>query len=166
MNTKWFAAVSVCALAIAAGVGASAATTCMRSEEKMAIEVRAMQTDMMVAALSCNASREYNEFVTRFKSVLANHTHTLNGMFARIYGHGGDREYLRYTTSLANQASLASVTDMNTFCESSVTALRSVVSVALQDFESFVVGRKAFASDLGPMKAMGVCTTAAIKSKH
>jgi hypothetical protein len=161
MTAKWLAALGVGAVAISIGVGASAATSCMRQDEKMAIQVRAMQTDMMVAALSCNASREYNEFVTRFKSVLANHTTTLNGFFARIYGRGGDREYLRYTTELANQASLASVTDMNGFCESSVASLRQVVTVALQDFESFVVGRKAFASNIGPSAAMGVCSTAA-----
>ena len=79
MTAKWLAALGVGAVAISIGVGASAATSCMRQDEKMAIQVRAMQTDMMVAALSCNASREYNEFVTRFKSVLATPPTTLNG---------------------------------------------------------------------------------------
>src|SRR6185295_3511074 len=115
---------------------ASAATQCVRSEEKMALEVRAMQTDMMVSALSCNATREYNEFVTRFKSVLNNHSTTLNGLFSRVYGRAGDREFLRYTTSLANQASLASATDSGEFCNSTTTTLRQVVTVAVKDFES------------------------------
>jgi len=160
MKAKWLAGVAVCAIAVSIGLGASAATSCMRSDEKMALEVRAMQTDMMVAALSCNAHREYNEFVTRFRSVLATHSHTLNGLFSRIYGRGGDREFLRYTTQLANEAALASVTDSGAFCTSTLATLRQVVGAALTDFESLVVGRKAYASDIGPTGKMAVCKTA------
>ena len=164
MKAKWLAAVAVCAIAVTAGIGASAATSCMRSEEKMALEVRAMQTDMMVAALSCNATREYNEFVTRFKSVLASHSNTLNGLFSRLYGRAGDREFLRYTTSLANQASLASATDTAEFCTSTIATLREVVGVALKDFEGLVVGRKAYASDLGPAGKIAACKAATTAS--
>jgi hypothetical protein len=160
MKAKWLAAVAVCAISVTAGISASAATKCVRSEEKTALEVRALQTDMMVAALSCNATREYNEFVTRFKSALNNHSTTLNAMFSRFYGRAADREFLRYTTSLANQASLASATDSGTFCTSTTTTLRQAVNVALKDFESIVVGRKAYASDLGPTGKIEVCKTA------
>ena len=124
-----------------------------------------MQTDMMVAALSCNATREYNEFVTRFKSVLNNHSTTLNGLFSRLYGRAaGDKEFLRYTTSLANQASLASATDAGEFCNATTATLRQVVTVAVKDFESLVVGRKAYASDLGPAAKIGACKTAATET--
>lgn len=160
MQAKGLLAIAVCAAAISIGVGASAATSCMRSNERMAIEVRAMQTDMMVAALSCNARLEYNAFVTRFRSVLASHSHTLNGLFTRMYGKAGEREYLRYTTALANQASLASVTDTAQFCTSTVATLRQAVTVTLEDFESFVVGRKAYASDDGPTSRMATCKAA------
>jgi hypothetical protein len=163
MKAKGLAAIAVCAAAISIGVGASAATSCVRSEERMAIEVRAMQTDMMVAALSCNAHREYNEFVTRFRSVLAGHSKTLNKLFARIYGRAGEREFLRYTTALANQASLASVTDAAEFCTSTVATLRQVVTVTSKDFESLVIGRKAYASDDGPTGRMAVCKTASVQ---
>jgi hypothetical protein len=166
MKAKWLAAVAVCAISVTVGIGASAAATqCVRSEEKKALEVRALQTDMMVAALSCNATREYNEFVTRFKSALNSHTHTLNGMFSRLYGRAADREYLRYTTSLANQASLASATDAGEFCTSTTTTLRQAVNIALKDFESIIVGRKAYASDLGPTGKIEVCKTTVTTSK-
>src|SRR5262249_33888246 len=98
--------------------------------------------------------------VTRFKSALNSHSTTLNGMFSRLYGRGADREFLRYTTSLANQASLASATDTGEFCTTTTTTLRQAVNTALKDFESIVVGRKAYASDLGPTGKIEVCKTA------
>jgi hypothetical protein len=70
----------------------------------------------------------------------------------------------RHRSRLANQASLASATDAGVFCNATTATLRQVVTVAVKDFESLVVGRKAYASDLGPAAKIGACKTAATET--
>ena len=130
----------------------------------MAIEVRAMQTELMVAALSCNAQHDYNAFVTRFKSVLNKHVKTMDGYFKRVFGSGGEREVTRYTTGLANRSALTSVADMNKFCDDSIATLREVRDVPLKDFDAFATTRKiALNPDLGPARNAAVCTVSSAK---
>jgi hypothetical protein len=164
MQPRWLAAVAVSVVAISIGAGSASATSCIRSEERMAFEVRAMQTELMVAALSCNVQQDYNTFVTRFKSVLNKHVNTMNGYFKRVFGPSGEREITRYTTGLANRSALTSVADMNKFCDESIATLRAAHSVPLKDFDSFTMARKiALAPDLGPAKNAAVCTVSSAK---
>lgn len=163
MQPRWLAAVGASAIAIVVGITAADASSCIRNDERTAFQVRALQTELMVAALSCNAHQEYNAFVTRFKSALNKHGHTMNGYFSRAFGQAGEREATRYTTGVANRSALASTTDMNMFCDTSITTLHDVLQVAAKDFEGFMLGRKAFASDFGPAASAQVCTAAATK---
>lgn len=70
-----------------------------------AVRVRALQTELMVAALSCNARGDYNRFVNRFKPDLKENADALKSYFTRVYGASGEKEMNRFITKLANDVS-------------------------------------------------------------
>jgi len=158
---KFWAPVVGGLMAAVVATGAVAAQSCIRSEEKLSIEVRALQTELMVAALSCNASHEYNNFVLRFRPVLTRHGKTLTQYFDRLYGSAAEREVTRYVTGLANRSSLQSVADLNKFCDTTLDTLRTVNGVAPADFDAFAFTRQSsLGPDLGPESRAMPCSLA------
>ena len=65
------------------------------SQADISIEVRRLQTNLMVAALTCNARADYNAFV---------------------FGKAGDSKLNAFITRLANEASTRSNADRDGFC--------------------------------------------------
>lgn len=102
-------------------IGAEAAE-CGRTVQRVAptdlsIEVRRLQTKLMVAALSCEDSRPaYNDFVVHYRPVLRRHGDALKAKFRREYGGGYQSKLDSFVTLLANQASQQSITDRAGFC--------------------------------------------------
>ena len=85
--------ISACVAATLAAVPvAEAATRCASMQERTAMRVRAMQTELMVAALSCRAvpgrdfTGQYNTFVQRHGEKLVNHGRILKSYFQSRYG--------------------------------------------------------------------------------
>ena len=80
-------ALAVLAVAMsAAATAAFGAETCLRPQERLAIEVQALKIELSVAALSCDASEDYNAFVRHFRAPLDRHSRTMKAYFARAYG--------------------------------------------------------------------------------
>ena len=87
--------------------------------EREAINFRRLQTELMVAALSCGRDdfrSKYNTFVIRFRPALRSNGRTLKAIFKRTYGHRGKRRLDSYVTKLANEASVRSMENA-AFCE-------------------------------------------------
>lgn len=93
-----------------------AADTCARDAEHRALDVRALQTEIMVAALSCGYQRDYNAIVTSLKPLFATEAAALRAYFARRYGANGTRELDRFVTRLANEESSRSNADRAGYC--------------------------------------------------
>lgn len=133
------------ALTIAMSVAATAALgaqPCMRPQERLAIEVQALKIELSVAALSCDASEDYNAFVRHFRAPLDSHSRTMSAYFARAYGaSAASRETLRFTTKLANQSASASVTDMDVFCADGKATLKRAPTMELQELEALSLSR-------------------------
>ena len=107
--------VTVVALGIAA-TGTAFAQACVNAREKSAFDLRALQTHLMVGALSCGMHDRYNAFVTRWQSDLAGAHRNLSGYFNRAYGGRGQRELNEYITSLANAQSQEGIRLGSDFC--------------------------------------------------
>ena len=111
---------------------AQAATTCkphgatQMSEAEISIEVRRIQTTLMVAALSCSARSDYNSFVVNHRKSLKKYGKAIRKEFRRRHGKGGDRRLNRYVTRLANEASARSNADRDEFCADAATMFREV----------------------------------------
>jgi hypothetical protein len=113
------------ALALAATLCAPVAIgspRCLTPPERTAFEVRVLQTEMMVAALTCRGvgghdfSAHYAQFVENNREALKVHAGVLRSHFRRSFGAAAETHLDRYVTSLANDLSRASMSGSGTFC--------------------------------------------------
>lgn len=95
--------------------------TTTRSEGEIAIEVRRLQTTLMVAALSCNARSYYNDFVIKYRARLQHFGKAIRVEFRRRYGQYGSKKLDRFVTHVANKASARSNANRATFCSEALT---------------------------------------------
>jgi len=86
------------------------------SQADLSIEVRRLQTNLMVAALSCGARSEYNAFISTHRPSLQTYGKAITDEFRRRYGREGSRQLNRFITRLANEASARSNADRDAFC--------------------------------------------------
>lgn len=102
--------VIVCASALALlAISTPAWASCYNDAEAAAARVRVMQTDFMVAALSCDhrgvpeVRQRYTAFVKQYSGEMAVHGRALISYFQRA---GGSRALDSFITSLANEMAL------------------------------------------------------------
>lgn len=86
------------------------------SKGDISIEVRRLQTKLMVAALSCRARSDYNDFIRAHRPSLQSYGKAIKAEFRRRYGRAGSKELNRFVTRLANEASARSNADRAGFC--------------------------------------------------
>lgn len=103
---------------VAVGLASSSALaqSCANAREKAAFDLRALQTHLMVGALSCGMHDRYNAFVTRFQSDLAGAHRHLTGYFNRVHGRSAQRSLNEYITALANAQSQEGIRLGSHFC--------------------------------------------------
>jgi len=122
------------ALAAAALIGASAqAMECAGPSDRDGLSVRALQTKLMVAALTCGTRDDYNSFVNQYRPQLTEHGTRLRRYFRRIHGKRHKQALNAYITDLANQASSLSIADRAGFCAASRDAFGRLLAAPSQD---------------------------------
>ena len=102
------AAALVCAVAAAPAFAAEKAKTsqfCASEGDLAALNARVLQTELMVAALSCDERQRYNNFITSYQSVLNSRSQALQGMFKRAHGAQGMNRLNAFVTKMANDSS-------------------------------------------------------------
>ncbi|MBO6521593.1 MAG: hypothetical protein JJ900_14495 [Rhodospirillales bacterium] len=117
--------------------GAAIAGTCNGGSDKAAFHVRALQTDLMVAALTCEAKPEYNSFVRKFQNTLVDHGVALKALFRNLHGAKSEKALNAYITALANRASQRSISRRDQYCERTLrtfTALKDLKPAQLATF--------------------------------
>lgn len=108
-------AASVAAAALVA-TSAFATEISVSEKERASLEMRLMQSELMVAALSCSAADRYNAFVTRYKNELTAHGKTMQDLFKRVHGGNAFSQINSFVTRIANEASLKMAQNSH-FCE-------------------------------------------------
>lgn len=91
----------VAAPALAAG--------CAQPTEHQALDLRVLQTELMVGALTCGLRDSYNSFVNGYHTELSHGGKVMKTYFDRTYGKDGGRQMNRFVTSLANETSTRSL---------------------------------------------------------
>ncbi len=117
----------------------AAGATCAAPQELAAIKVADVQQELMVAALSCNATPRYNQFVTTFQSALQASDRALRAFFRRTAGRGATAAYHAFKTRLANAASRRSIAHITNFCDAAEVSFQTALdsgSVSLAGFLS------------------------------
>lgn len=122
---------------------------CLTPAEKTAFEMRVLQTELMVATLTCRGvgnrdfSAQYNSFVESHRDALKSHATVFREHFKRSFGGKGEAQLDRYVTSLANDLSRASMMGTGTFCPQQDMLFERAAQVAPKDLRGFAAERAA-----------------------
>lgn len=123
---------------VALVAGPAVAQSCLQPAERVAFDVRALQSKLMVTALSCNRDADYNAFVRKFQGELAASYRGIQGHFRRTAGNAHQRELDGFITQLANAHSQDGIRAGSQFCPLSTPlfelALAQTNAQGLADF--------------------------------
>jgi hypothetical protein len=145
----WLALVGALAMATAAS---AAAAECATAADAAALRSRAVQTELMVAALACEQRDNYNAFVERFRPALLREAQAFKAYFRRANGGAAEPAMSRFVTRLANVASQRSLADPAAFCAAAATAFDELSALEPQDYAQWVAARPAVA-----LPEIGLC---------
>lgn len=133
----------------AAPVAEAYAASCYGPAESTAVHVRMLQSELMVAALSCRDSNpelgmvaQYNDFVRRLSDRLVSHSKVLQAHFQKAFGADGHRRLEAFVTALANDASKRSMTSAG-YCQTAAVLFHDVSTLERRDLERFSAHRAA-----------------------
>ncbi len=96
--------------------------------ETDAVNVRILQSEMMVAALACDMRQNYNSMISHFKQELVEHGRVLRRMFRRDHGGSAQKALDGFITQLANDASIRSSRARGEFCVNAGQVFTSLLS--------------------------------------
>lgn len=105
------------------------AATCASKKERQALNNRALQSQLMVAALTCGNQKDYNKFMTKFRNHFASQSKSLKGYFKRNYNGKAKEELTGFMTALANESSRRSLnTNYDSFCKKTKSLFNEALS--------------------------------------
>lgn len=103
--------------------GSLAADRCAAPKDYASLKLAALQQELMVAALTCHETHDYNRFVLGYRSQLQRSDHAMLVFFKKRDGaRAGDAHYNAYKTKLANDAMLRENADSDGYCEAARSA--------------------------------------------
>ena len=118
----------------------NAFANCAKDKEIEALDFRAIQSSMMVAALSCDMQNEYNQFMDKYKKKISQGSSAIKSYFKRIYGESSDRRLNTFMTRIANNATKESMTGApDDYCNETGAAFKELLNSKtnnLADFKS------------------------------
>ena len=131
------AAIGLAAVLSLLSAQARAVDTCALPDEQAAFNTRVLQSELVVAALSCGASSQYNGFVQKFKSELVALGNAFRGYFIRIYGPSGEDRMDQTVTRLANIAEVRSMGLGPQYCDYETQVFAVLQGVAPTQLAAF-----------------------------
>jgi len=115
------------------------ADVCAKAPELTALQVAAVQQQLMVAAFACNDASLYNRFVLAYRDELQRSDQSLQAFFTRMDETTGAAEYHTFKTKMANIYSLRSNANKNGFCQSAKASFDAALSGEKRSLASFVL---------------------------
>ncbi len=116
----------------------AAAQNCARPADKTAFDVAGLKSQLMVTAITCEATERYNSFIARFRPNLLAQEKVVNAYFARNFGKRATSEHDGYVTSLANSQSENGLKMGTAFCNQNIGMFDEVMALrdgaALPDY--------------------------------
>jgi hypothetical protein len=101
-------------LATACTLSSAQSANCVSSTYTTPLKVAAIQQELMVAALTCHDIARYNRFVRSRQRELIKSDNRLKAYF--VHRTGGEAAYHTFKTELANDSSLRSSREADSFC--------------------------------------------------
>ena len=123
------------------GASAQAASLCTTPQEMAALRTAAVQQELMVAGLTCQAGEDYNRFVLAYRPELQKSDADLKAYFLRREGARGEAAYDTFKTKLANLSSFSDVTNSASYCANTRAAFAQAIE-RHQSLASFVADQR------------------------
>ena len=105
------------------------AQSCARPADKTAFDVAGLKSQLMVTAITCEATDRYNAFIVRYRPDLVAQEKVLNSYFGRNFGKRAQAEHDDYITSLANSQSQNGLKAGTGFCASNMAMFVEVMKL-------------------------------------
>ena len=102
------------------------ANTCLRPEERQAMEARALRSYLMVTALNCQKQSNYNEFMRRYMRELNNADQVMDGYFRRAHGGAGQTRFDQYYTNISQDHAMDATRAGAFFCRDADVILSQI----------------------------------------
>ena len=120
----------------------AAAQSCARPADKTAFDVAGLKSQLMVTAITCEATERYNTFITRYRPDLVAQEKVLTAYFTRNFGKKAQAEHDDYITSLANSQSQNGLKAGNAFCERNMSTFDDVMKLhGAAELADFATGK-------------------------
>jgi hypothetical protein len=140
MRFPGIGAVAGLSLSLTAGT-AWAADVCARAPELVALQVAALQQQLMVAALTCDDVSLYNSFVITYQQDLVSSDETLQAFFNRFGEEDGSSAYHAFKTKMANLYSQRSAADKRRYCASAQASFAPALKAEKMSLASFALSQ-------------------------
>ena len=116
------------------------AQNCARPADKTAFDVAGLKSQLMVTAITCEATERYNTFIARYRPDLLAQEKVIKAYFVRNFGKKAQSQQDDYITSLANAQSQNGLKAGTAFCDRNLSMFEQVMKVhsgaELGDFAS------------------------------
>lgn len=129
---------------VAAGllVSQTAGAACIQPNDREALDVAGLKTQLMVVTLTCKTDTQYNAFINKFKPELNAEERISHNYFAHTYGRAGQKRQDEYVTQLANTKSDAGLRQGNRFCAHNEAIFDEVLALRNgKELEEYAAGR-------------------------
>ena len=126
------------------------AVPCTSPVDQTAHKTRALQTELMVAALSCGNRIHYNAFVRKYQGDFVKHGRSLQSFFQRKHGAAGRQNLNTFITRLANEASHRSSITHAAFCANSSSLFDRLLSARPVTLEKILESSTTSSHDIAP----------------
>jgi hypothetical protein len=121
---------------------APTAPWCARPAEIAAFSVAALKSDLMVAAVSCQADEKYNDFVRRYRPALVAQEKAMETYFSRNDKRSWQRTRDDYITQLANAQSQRAMVLGSQFCARTLGQFDELVALSKpEDLTGFAASK-------------------------
>ena len=107
----------------------TAGAACVPSNDREALDVAGLKSQLMVQTLTCKNDNEYNAFINKFKSELNADERVASGYFSHTYGRNGQKRQDEYLTLLANSKADTSQKDGSRFCAHNEDIFKQVLAL-------------------------------------
>lgn len=127
---------SIAIIGVLTAQQAQAQLQCLTPQERSAVEVAALRSELMVLATGCHDDDGYNAFVRKYQPELMSNENEIGEIFKHKYGRRAQQEHDQFTTELANDELSAGMRLGSDFCQhngmifTEVMALRSPAELA------------------------------------
>jgi len=121
---------------------AQADMRCLGPDERAAVEVAALRSELMVLATGCHDDDQYNAFIRKYQADLQGNEAAIGELLKRQYGRRAQVEHDRFSTEMANAESSKGLRLGGDFCDHDGLLFREVMALdSPSDLAAYAAGK-------------------------